>query len=392
MNIIIFEDQFTKDLRPFTYNHGSFEVKTGMMSNLDRFIKALSDFNISIIVRDDIEELIKEKYPYLNVNPSVIPKGHCLNAKILWKEEYNKLYLNKGNYIKDTSLLICYNATDISIDDFYKKISKDIKGKSNHSIQMINYLWDAIDLFEDMLEHDLKTDKSINSLGKKSKSVFYINERNIRIGKNTIVKAGSILDAGEGPIIIGNNVVIDIGSKIQGPVFIEDNSYISPGSKIRSNCLIGKSCKVGGEVSNSIFHANSNKVHDGFIGHSYIGEWVNIGAGTNNSNLKNNYNTVKFQFDYKIIDSKRIFLGSMIGDFTRIGISSMLNTGTFIGIGANFFGSDFKNKYIKSFSWGQDDVVDLEKLLKTCSIMKDRKKQILSDAEKKLIIKLYNKK
>ena len=391
MKITIFEDQFTNNLRPFSHNHASFEVKTGLMSNLDRFIKAFNNHDLCFVVRSELEGIIKERFPSLNINPSIIPKGHCLNSRLVWKNEYNDLYLNKNNYIKYKSLLIFNNLCDLSIENFNKEILKNVNGKKDHPLKEINYLWDCIDSFEEMLTYDFNKNL-ISKSNNKYQSVFFINEKNVIIGKDASIRPGSVLDAEKGPIIIGDNVVIDIGSKIQGPVFIDDNSYISPGSKIRSNCMIGKNCKIGGEVTSSFFHGNSNKVHDGFIGHSYIGEWVNIGAGTNNSNLKNNYSSINFQFKNKSVNTNRLFLGSMIGDYTRIGISSMLNTGTYIGFGANIFGPGFMPKYNKSFSWGENDIVNLEKFLKTCSIMKDRRGQVLSEIEKTLIVKLYNKK
>jgi len=392
MNIIIFEDNFYKDLFPFTYNHASFEIKTGMHSNIERFIKSFSSYNLIVIVRDEIKELIKERFKNISVNPSVIPKGYCINSRVVWKDEYNALYLNENNYSNKESLLIYNSKEDVSLIDFFEFLEmKNIETIDNCSISLINYLWNAIDLFEEMLNNDF-SNTDIDNLEEKFESVFYINENNIKIGNDVVIRAGAILDAEKGPIIIGDNVTIDIGSNIQGPVFIDKNSYISPGAKIRGHCLISEKCKVGGEVIHSIFHAKSNKVHDGFIGHSYIGEWVNIGAGTNNSNLKNNYSTVKFNFNQKEIDSDRLFLGSMIGDYTRIGISSMLNTGTFIGFGANVFGAGFSDKYTKSFSWGRNDRVKLDKFLDTCEKMKNRRDETFSDIEKELIVRLYNDK
>jgi len=390
MNIIIFEDYFYKDLFPFTYNHASFEIKTGMYTNIERFIKSFSSYNLIIVVRDEIEDLIKERFTNLTINPSVIPKGYCINSRVVWKDEYNALYFNENNYSDKQSLLIYNNKEEISLEKFTGILKlKNIETVDDHSILVINYLWNAIDLFGEMLNNDF-LNNDIDNLNEKFKSVFYINENNIKIGNNVVIKAGTVLDADNGPIIIGNNVTVDIGSKIQGPSFIDNDSYISPGSKIRGHCLIGEKCKIGGEITNSIFHAKSNKVHDGFIGHSYIGEWVNIGAGTNNSNLKNNYSTVKFNFSQKEIDTNRLFLGTMIGDYTRIGISSMLNTGTFIGFGANIFGADFSHKHTKSFSWGRNDIVELNKFLDTCKKMKNRRDEILSDIEKKLIVYLYD--
>ena len=171
----------------------------------------------------------------------------------------------------------------------------------------IDFIWDAIYLFNEIIINDFK--KIDKKSLKKYDDVIFIKSNLIHIGDNVTLKPGVIIDASNGPVFIKNNVTIDIGSLVQGPVLIDDNSYISLGAKIRSGTLIGPNCKIGGEITNSIFHGKSNKVHDGFIGHSYIGEWVNIGAGTNNSNLKNNYSNVKFDFGKKIIDSKENFLG-----------------------------------------------------------------------------------
>ena len=386
MNIIIFEDKFTSDLKPFTYNHASFEVKTGMYSNLDRFVSIFNEYRIYLIVREEIEEIISEKYSFLKVNPKEIPEGYCINGKVIWKEEYNKL-LNKN--LKSDNFLF-YNKEDrISRDNFYLNDIFSEKQKNKNSLKNIQYLWDAIDFFEDKINEDFNSLKS-KVKNKFNSSSHFINESKIVIDKTAQITPGCILDATKGPIIIEKNVLVDIGSKIQGPVYIDKNSYVSPGAKIRPLTLIGPGCKVGGEISNSIFHANSNKVHDGFLGHSYVGEWVNIGAGTNNSNLKNNYSSIKFNFKNKKVDTKKIFLGSMIGDFVRIGISSMLNTGTYIGIGANVFGTGFQSKFIAPFSWGEKDIVDFDKFIDTCTRMKKRRGKKISKTEKKLLENLYS--
>ena len=173
-----------------------------------------------------------------------------------------------------------------------------------------------------------------------------LNDQNIYLSDSVKVEAGCILDASKGPIILNNNVTIGFGSIIKGPIFIDQDSIISDGSKLKGNILIGPKCKIGGEVIDAIFHGYSNKVHDGFLGNSYIGEWVNLGANTNNSNLKNNYGKIKFQFNNQILETNKLFLGTMIGDFTRIGISTMINTGSNIGLGSNIFGGGFQDKYI----------------------------------------------
>ena len=149
-------------------------------------------------------------------------------------------------------------------------------------------------------------------------------------------------------------------------------------------------CKVGGELIENNFLGYSNKVHDGFLGHSYIGEWVNIGAGTNNSNLKNNYNPIKVRVDNHIYETELQFLGSLIGDYSRIAIGTNLNTGTIIGIGSNVFEHQFTNNYIPPFSWGADEKVEIEKLLDTISKMQKRRGKNISLLEKESIERIYS--
>ena len=210
-----------------------------------------------------------------------------------------------------------------------------------------------------------------------------------KVKKNCNIQSGCILDASNGPIILNENVIIESGSIIKGPIYIDKNSQVNNGAKLKGNNLIGPYCKIGGEITNSIFYGYSNKQHDGFLGNSFVGEWVNIGANTNNSNLKNNYSKIKFKFPDTIIDTQKLFLGVMIGDFSRIGISTMINSGSYIGLGANVFGGDFQNKYIPSFSWGKNDIVNFNKLIEIIKIMKSRRSEKISNIELLFLQKKY---
>ena len=191
--------------------------------------------------------------------------------------------------------------------------------------------------------------------------------------------------------MIDKNVYIDIGSLIKGPVYIGANSVVNPGSKLRGNVVLGPVCKVGGEIEDSIIQGFSNKQHDGFLGHSYVCEWVNLGANTNNSNLKNNYGKIRFSIPGKEIKTEKQFIGVMIGDYSKTGISTMFNTGTYVGVGANIFGGGFQDKIIESFKWGKNDVTDLDKFLATCNITKSRRNRTLHQSEKKLLSSIYKK-
>ena len=173
----------------------------------------------------------------------------------------------------------------------------------------------------------------------------------IHIGAGAVVQPGCVLDVSGGPIIIAPGAVVK-WSQIQGPVFIGQNCTID-GARLRPGTSLGPNCKVGGEVSATIFQSRVNKSHDGFVGHTWASRWVNFGAGATTSNLKNTYGTIRFQRDSQnTIETGAQFLGSLIGDHTKIGIGQYLTTGSNIGPCCNIFGGGVAPKYIPAFSWG----------------------------------------
>ena len=186
-----------------------------------------------------------------------------------------------------------------------------------------------------------------------SKSNHVIGEGKIFLEEGAKVEC-SFLNAGGGAIYIGKNAEVMEGSIIRGPFALGESSTLKLGTKIYGGTTIGPHCKVGGEVSNSIFFGYSNKAHDGFVGNTVIGEWCNLGAGTNTSNLKNNYSKVKLwsYHEEDFINTGLTFCGLMMGDHSKCSINSMFNTGTVVGVNANVFGGGFPPKMVPSFSWG----------------------------------------
>ena len=196
--------------------------------------------------------------------------------------------------------------------------------------------------------------KSLFSFQSNVDIVSQFQSYNLFTQSNIDCSDNNLLDDKDGPIIIEDNVTIMPGVMIKGPVYICSGSIINMGAKIYGPTVIGPHCKIGGEVSNCIFLGFANKAHDGFLGHSIIGEWCNIGAGTNNSNLKNDYGNVK-TWNYlstKFKDSGQQFLGLFMGDHTKCAINTSFNTGTTIGVNCNIFGVGFPRNFIPSFSWG----------------------------------------
>ena len=224
----------------------------------------------------------------------------------------------------------------------------------------LTILYNLWDIFEQN-GHQIRADFARITAGRTSQPITdpfthcYAPD-NIFVEEGATIRA-SVLNAENGPIYIGRDATINENSVIIGPFSMGLGATVNWGSKIRAHTTIGPYCKVGGEVGNSIFFGYSGKSHDGFLGNSVIGEWCNIGAGTNNSNLKNDYSNVKLH-SYatgRLEDTGRIFCGLMMGDFTKVGINTMFNTGTVVGVSANIFGAGYQPKHVPSFSWGGSD-------------------------------------
>ena len=242
---------------------------------------------------------------------------------------------------------------------------------ADHPGRKINYLWDLIVNLKEDLEKDLR------GIGARVKgdihpAAILIKPENMIIEAGAEIEACAVLDARQGPIHIGKGTIIKAGANLRGPV------------------SIGPECRIGGEVTHSIFHGYSNKGHYGFIGHSYIGEWVNLGAGTTNSNLKNNYGTVKVQINGKEVDSGQQFLGCFIGDYAKLGIGTLITTGAVIGLGANVLGGKVTPKSIPDFQWDEKTKYRLEDFLRATKTMMGRRHIELDAGRQKRLTEIYN--
>ena len=402
MNYILFEDNRHKNFKPFSLTHAIYEIRTGIFSNIQRVVNFMGeDDTLTLLVRDELTEVVRERYPSYAVNPERIPPGIWLNGSYFWSFDYvDKLekstqYHTAGGFL---AAFVSGNAEKSgkfpNLENYYQETMQ---------VEGLDFIWDAVHLAGKYIKQDDISSLNLSSIDNSGKgfktdldigghihpSVICVKHKEIYIGEGCEILAGVIMDASGGPIIIENNVKVDIGSMIKGPVYIGKGSTINPGTKIRENVSIGPFCKVGGEVEDSVIHGFSNKQHDGFLGHSYVGMWVNLGANTNTSDLKNNYGPIRINIEGAIIETGHKFLGLFIGDYSKAGISTMFNTGTYVGIGANIFGGDFQPKYIPSFSWGENDVTDLKKLLETCRVVKSRRGHSLTKSDIQLITYHY---
>ena len=390
MNYILFEDLKIRNLSPFSLNHASFEMRCGIYSNIDRIINMLSSNDkLYLVVREDIEDIIRNRYPQLIINPKIIPSGIMLNGATIWnKDLINSFEIDKA-YSSSGNLVAINRSISTNLDQFQAVLSNAIQITLDIDVIHINYIWDLIFNLSNILFNDSQNITSSSNYHIDSSAIIN-SQDNVIINDNVHISAGVILDGSNGPIIIDKGAKVDIGALIQGPTYIGSDTIINPGAKLRGNISIGPVCKIGGELEDVIIQGYTNKQHDGYLGHSFLGEWINLGANTNNSDLKNNYSSIRINISKDLeINTLKQFLGVFIGDYTRTGISTMLNSGTFIGLGANVFGSDFQPKFIDSFQWGRDSKTDFEKFIETCKKVKDRRNKKLSKIEIKLLKNIY---
>ena len=202
-----------------------------------------------------------------------------------------------------------------------------------------------------------------------------------------------VVDGTNGPVFVDRNAVIQPHVYLQGPVYIGPSVLIKAGAQIYSGSSIAEGCKIGGEVNNSIILPWSNKAHGGYLGSSYVGSWVNIGAGTNNSNLKNNYSVVKVTVNGEVIGTGLQFMGLIMGDHSKCGINTTFNTGTNVGINCNLYGSAMHEKHIPSFTWGSASdgytTYKLEKALSVNKIVMSRRKKSLKKNDEELLQNIF---
>jgi UDP-N-acetylglucosamine diphosphorylase/glucosamine-1-phosphate N-acetyltransferase len=342
--MILFDDSvYRNQLKPLTLNRPVGELRIGIETIIEKW-RHFTGIKIGYLT----EQYLQEKFKVVD-NSSLYINASVLPNESIWKAinelHEGEILTQEGEYIAvKTSQKLSFNF------DYQQFAQKQFKGE----VSIIRRLPDLFLLNAVQIEADFKR----LTIGRESQKINdpftrVYNSENVFVEHGADIKA-AIINAENGPVYIGKNTVLQEGCLIIGPAAIGENSIVAFGAKIRPNVTLGPDSRVGGEVGNSIFMGYSNKAHDGFLGNSVIGEWCNLGANTNNSNLKNDYKEVKL-YDYnlgEITSTGELFCGTFMGDYTKVGISTMFNTGTVIGVCSNVFGGDFQEKFIPSFTWG----------------------------------------
>jgi UDP-N-acetylglucosamine diphosphorylase/glucosamine-1-phosphate N-acetyltransferase len=382
MNYILFGDQTRNHLLPFTFIRPLADVRIGILTMREKWEMILQAKTSSLTV-----DYLSQKYPLVKkednilVNSSVFPTPELVDEL---------LQLAPNQTLVSGDLLIAHRLRDSDIDNLDAEVlDAVIPIETASEIRKLTYLWDFITMNGIAIVDDF----ALLTRGRKSQPL----PSHVRVSapENIFIEEGAILEhatinASQGPVYIGRDALIMDGAMIRGPVSVGQGSTVMMGARIYGNTTIGPVSKVGGEINNSIIFGYSNKSHDGFLGHSVVGEWCNIAADTNTSNLKIDYNDIRL-WDYNeeaFVTTGLQNCGTFMGDHSKCGINTMFNTGTVIGVSAQVFGSGYMRNFIPSFTWGSVagfSPVKIEKAIQTACLAYKRRNMELDKVDEDIL-------
>jgi UDP-N-acetylglucosamine diphosphorylase/glucosamine-1-phosphate N-acetyltransferase len=367
MHVVLFEGTQWRQFAPLTISRPSFEVFCGMGSLLQKQFRATQPTRVTLWVRPGLEAYCRQ-----HILPT-IPCPADVNAPL---DDEPALILSGrtlhlGRFEMDGSPSVCIDQAatgpvirhavvrdaGLAPSDLFDRTARwkqllDLPQAMPQS-RLPQHIWDLISWNEEAIVTEFVAMQE-PSQPLPPGPYHVIEEKSIWLGKSVVLSPGCVLDASKGPIVLDDSVSIGANAVVQGPCYIGPHTQISPLAMIRAGVSIAAMCKIGGEVSNSIILSYTNKPHDGFLGDSYIGEWVNLGAGTTTSNLRNTYSQVSMSLGNGVIDTGRRFLGAMIGDHSKLAIATHLMAGTYIGYNCMIASSKYCPKFVPSYTFLTD--------------------------------------
>jgi len=402
MHICIYEDSGCNNLLPMAYVRPVYDLFCGMVSIQEKLIRNFPQASLTLHTRSVLEKVVRDRYPDCLVNE--FPKGLeeivFINGRTLLnsKTVLHKLGKNQSFTINDKVVAARLSGAELVmvIETVQNGMTIDLDETAIEKQEidgvLVEYIWDLIQANSDQIRSDFafatqERGSSVNDNG------TVIHNQNVFIDKTAKIMPQVVVDGSNGPVFIDRDVLIQPHVYIQGPVYIGPSVLIKAGAQIYSGSSIAEGCKIGGEVNNSIILPWSNKAHGGYLGSSYVGSWVNIGAGTNNSDLKNNYSVVKVTVNGEVIDTGLQFMGLIMGDHSKCGINTTFNTGTNVGINCNLYGSAMHDKHISSFTWGSAvdgyTTYNLDKALAVNKTVMSRRQHKLSKFDEELLRNVF---
>ncbi len=373
-----------KNFRPVTLTRPLAEIRAGAFTFRERIERLFPGSSIAVLAPDAVAKAYSAR---TGIAANRLPDG---DGQILVLEP-NAIYGNSfRKSVEDASPGTRFVSGDetVAMLGNFDKIPEDLKRPDFAEIEVdatvIPAIWDLVNMNGGAISHDFENFFSAMVEGNIHPLGTIYEPSQVYIAPGAELCAGAVLDSRNGPIILAKNSIVRPGAVVEGPCYIGENSIVVSGW-IRPACSFGPVCRVGGEIESSVFQSFSNKYHEGFVGHSYIGEWVNLGALTTTSDLKNNYGEIRVDMGEGQIKTGRIKIGSFIGDHAKTGIGALLNSGTFIGVSVNHYGAGLPPKHVPDFSWGGAEGYvdyDIEKAIATAkTVMSRRGLQMLPEEE-----------
>lgn len=382
MNYILFDGEYRDNLLPLTYTKPVADLRIGILTIREKWEKHLGSSTTTVT-----EEYLTEKFPMVEMENNVMINASFLPTTDL-VDMIRNLKESEALYQSD-ELIAFFTKEDQEIDfDSFQK-----KNFNGEAIQIKN-TWDLFTYNGEALEADFDLITKDRTSAPIPDTVHCMNKDRIFLEEGVDIEI-AVLNAKKGAIYLGKNTEIQEGAMIRGPFAMEEHSVVKMGAKVFGPTTLGPKSKIGGEVNNSILSGYCSKGHDGYLGNSVIGEWCNLGADTNNSNLKNNYANVKV-WDYskeRFSDTGLQFCGLIMGDHSKCGINTMFNTGTVVGVSANIYGSNFPRNFIPSFSWGGAAgfiTYSMPKAFQTADLVMKRKNEDFSELDKNIMKHIFD--
>lgn len=387
MNILLF-DLDRQNLLPFTYTRPISEIRCGILTLTEKWQNRLNAASLSFITEGYLSSKYGSNYSADNyyVSGSVLGNDEIANQiKNLQMEEC----LLDSNSEK---IIAIRSSKKLGLGEINSDGFQLVESTANYL--KIDNVWDIFSLNAAAIQEDF----NLLTSGRNSQ---VLDATNMQIGDQIFVEEGAkvqgaILNSNTGPIYIGKNAEVMEGSVVRGPFALCEGATLKLATKIYGATTVGPHSKVGGEVNNSVIFGYSNKGHDGFLGNSVLGEWCNLGADTNVSNLKNNYAEIKL-WNYEKGGFKNTglqFCGMMMGDHSKSGINTMFNTATVVGVSANIYGGGFPRNFIPSFAWGGSEkwmVYRFEKAMEVAEKVMERRNKQLDEVEKAILKEVFDR-
>jgi len=387
MNYILFDENIVRtNLLPLTFVRPVADIRIGILTIREKWEKRLKATTSTLT-----DGYLSAKYPIVKESNNVLINGSiCPNDEII--AAVKNLKPNQTVVYNDT--IIALHVTEEELGNIGDASSEGIEEiKITNAPLKINHTWEIFSKNELAIQDDF----ALLTKGRKSQKLSDTNR--VRGEENIFLEKGAkvefvILNATTGPIYIGKDTEIMEGAVIRGPFALCEGAEVKMAAKIYGPTTVGPYCRVGGEINNSVLFGYSNKAHDGFMGHSVIAEWCNLGADTNTSNLKNTYDNVRLWSYGKqtFVNTHLQFCGLIMGDHSKCAIDTMFNTGTVVGVSANIFGSGFQRNFIPSFTWGGTSGhtnYTIKKAMEVAEIVFKRRRRNFDEIERDLLTSVY---